>query len=153
MPIHYVSLIQRICYENSDALAGDDVPASIWTHAELTLGIVSACLPCFRPLFKSVGGVFASGSSSSKSKKITLTQPPNRSKLTTDTYRSLNGKEGGEDNGSKIALVSPDHWSKSKARVDIKGGYVQENGVVSTTPPPHAIGVTRDVHVSTSDSR
>lgn len=150
MPIHYVSLIQCNAYTKSDALAGDDVPASIWTHAEFTLGIVSACLPCFRPLFKRVGGVFTSDT---KSKKSTLTQPPNRSKLTTDTYRSLNGKEAGEDNGSKIALVSPDHWTKNKARVDIKGGFVQENGVESTTPPPHAIGVTKDVHISTSNSR
>lgn len=150
MPIHYVSPIQRISHIKSDALAGDDVPASIWTHAEFTLGIFSACLPCFRPLFKRVGVVF---SSDAKSKKSTLTQPPNRSKLTTDTYKSLNGKEAGEDNGSKIALVSPDHWSKNKARVDIKGGYVQENGVESTIPPPHAIGVTKDVHISTSDSR
>lgn len=147
--IHYVSLIQRISYTKPDPLAGDDVPASIWTHAEFTLGIVSACLPCFRPLFKRVGGIF---SSDPKSKKTTLTQPPNRSKLTTDTYRSLNGKEVGEDNGSKIALVSPDSWSKSKARVEIKGGDVQNNGLDSTTPP-HSIGVTRDVHVSTSDSR
>lgn len=148
--IHYVSLIQRISYTKPDSLAGDDVPASIWTHAEFTLGIVSACLPCFRPLFKRVGGIF---SSDPKSKKTTLTQPPNRSKLTTDTYRSLNGKEVGEDNGSKIALVSPDSWSKNKARVEIKGGYVQNNGVDSTSPPPQSIGVTRDVHVSTSDSR
>ena len=38
---------------------GTNVLIAIWTHAEICLGIVSACLPCYRPLFRSIGEVFS----------------------------------------------------------------------------------------------
>ena len=129
---------------------GDDTPASVWTHAELCLGVVSACLPCFRPLFKRVGGVFTSNKSSSN--RMT---PQSRSRVSADPYKSLDDKEASHS-GSKIALVPVDQWkssyapSKGKPKVDIQGGgqYDAESAL-----PSRSIGVTRDIEVSSTAAK
>lgn len=70
-----------------------------------------------------------------------------QSKPSTDPYKSLDGKETSM-HGSKIALVSTDQW-KNKARTEIKGGTMLEEDVESGMGVPRdAIGVTRDVDVS-----
>lgn len=129
---------------------GTDTPSSIWTHAELCLGIVSACLPCYRPVFRGVATVF----STNKSKSSSLT-PQSRSKVSADPYKSLEGKET-SIGGSNIALVPSGQWkppymqSKDNAKVAIEGGRKQD---VESRLPLHAIGVTRDINVSRSAAR
>ena len=120
------------------------MPAIIWSHAELCLGVVSACLVCCKPALRGairMFGTIKSGTTSSK-------QPSSRShaKPSTDAYKSLDG-DGKESSsrGSKIALVSSDEW-KNKAQTEIKGGVVQVD--VELGVPHDAIGVTRDVDVS-----
>lgn len=127
---------------------GTDVPASIWTHAELCLGVVSACLPCFKPLLRGVKRMISTMTSGTSSKQAASQSHPH-SKPSTDPYKSLNGKEISM-HGSKIALVSTDEW-KNKARTEIKGGVMVEEDVesgVRVGVPRDAIGVTRDVDVS-----
>lgn len=134
-------------------ILGTDVPASIWTHAELCLGVVSACLPCFKPLLRGVKRMMSSVTNSTLSKQV-ASQSHSHSKPSTDPYKSLNGKET-SINGSKIALVSTDDWKTNKARTEIKGGVMVEEDVesgmrvgVGMGVPRDAIGVTRDVDVS-----
>ena len=129
-------------------LIGTDVPASIWTHAELCLGVVSACLPCFKPLMRGVKRMISTITSGTFSKK-SASQSHSHGKPSTDPYKSLGGKETSV-HGSKIALVSTDEW-KNKQRTEIKGGVMMEEDLesgVRVGVPRDAIGVTRDVDVS-----
>lgn len=127
--------------------SGTDTASSTWTQAELCLGVVSACLPCFRPLYRGVISVFSTNES--KSDKAT---PQSRTKVSADPYKPLDGKET-PVSGSNIALVSPEQWKapstqpKDNANVAIEGAHSQdtESGL-----PSHAIGVTRDVDVSSA---
>ncbi|MCJ1463353.1 hypothetical protein MMC07_001960 [Pseudocyphellaria aurata] len=119
-----------------------DTPASIWTHAELCLGVVSACLPCFRPLYRGVRTAF----STNKSKSSMLT-PPSRSKVSADPYKPLDGKDT-STNGSSVALQQ---WKAPYTpNVAIEGGRQQET---ESAVPLDAIGVTRDINVSRSSAR
>lgn len=129
---------------------GSDVPVAIWTHAELCLGIVSACLPCYRPLFKSIHNIFST--SASKSKSSTLT-PQIRSKASVDAYKTLDGKET-DVNGSKTALFPQDQWENPSLP-----GHSSKVQNVAVGSPPHGdielgvIGVTRDVDISRSKAK
>ena len=88
----------------------------------------------------------------SKSSKLT---PQSRSKVSTDPYKPLDGKET-SISGSNFALVPPEQWkapymhSKVNAKVAIEGGRIYD---IESGLPSHAIGVTQDVNVSRSAAR
>ena len=137
----------------TDSSPGTDTPSSVWAHAELCLGVVSACLPCYRPLFRGALEVF----STNRSKPGKLT-PQSRSKVSADPYKPLDGKASSVSgsNRSDIALVPSEQWkapypqSKDNAQVAIEGGRTQdtESGL-----PLDSIGVTRDIDVSSSAAK
>lgn len=84
-----------------------DTRIILWTHAELTLGIVNACLPCYRPFFKGLRGVFSTVFSTQKSRSTT--NPG--SKKSADAFGASNAGERSGLTGPKIELASVDQWS------------------------------------------
>lgn len=83
-----------------------DVPVATWTHASLCLGIVSACLPCYRPLFREVYGKLSTYRS--KSSNSAAKNHPNESRV--NPYKMPDEKET-DTNESEIRLSSRDQWS------------------------------------------
>lgn len=84
------------------------MPVAIWTHALVCLGIVSACLPCYKPLFR---GVVEKLRSIRTSRSSTLRPSGSLKKSAlADPYSHLDGKET-EINGSKTAIFDQDQWS------------------------------------------
>lgn len=81
--------------------------------------------------------------------------PQTRSRVSADPYKSLDDKET-PTGGSKIALVPAEQWnsthmpSKAKTNVNIQGGGLYDP---ASTLPSHAIGVTRDIDVSSTTAR
>lgn len=129
----------------------NDVTSILWTHAELCLGIVGACLPCYRPLFKNLENIFGSNQ-----KSTSASQP--RSKIPTDAYKSLDGKETSMD-GSKIKLVPSDQWSGKSAPTSQVPGTLKSQATVNGRSrerdvesglSPHVINVTHAIDVSTT---
>lgn len=126
-------------------LLGDDVPAAIWTHAEICLGIVSACLPCLKPLFrKSPTSVWSKDKSSSGAAYTS-------NGAAVDRRHNVHGKEPWM-NGSRVTLVPRDQRiaSSSTGAVEAKAfagaGHSSED--IELGLSPHNISVTRDVDVS-----
>ncbi|MCJ1423852.1 hypothetical protein MMC29_001737, partial [Sticta canariensis] len=104
-----ISNLVKLVY-SLEAMATDftfDVRILIWTHAELTLGIVSACLPCYKPFFIGLGDVFSTVFSSRKS--ISATNP--NSMKPADAFHSSDPRKKPGLPGSQIELVSVDEWS------------------------------------------
>ena len=139
--------------------SGTNVPIAIWTHAEICLGIVSACLPCYRPLFRSIGEAFSTNRSGKGSGAAGALQQRSGHKSGshgTDAYNSLGeGKDQGGDiiSGSNVALVPSDQWSvpslpghEGKVKSMAEGKPLRED--VELGMNRNAIGVTRDVDVS-----
>lgn len=128
-------------------LPGDDVPAAIWTHAEICLGIVSACLPCLKPLFrKPQSTAYSKDKGSSSATYI--------SNGTKDRRQKTLGKESWM-NGSRVTLVPHDQRGVTTGAVETKNfseaGHSREDIELGLTP--HNISVTRDFDVSRSWSR
>ncbi len=117
------------------------MPASIWTHAELCLGVVSACLPCCKPILRGAKRMLDSWKSMSSSKPLSSAS---RSKGSADAYKCLDGQEPSVP-GAKMELVPSDRWTL-EPRTEIKGGWASED--IEWGVPRDAIGVTRDVDVS-----
>lgn len=134
-----------------------------WTEAEHHLGIVTACLPCFRPLFHGIRGILSThhttNSSSNKSSSGRTVQP--RSAI--EMYKALKGKET-PMNGSKIALVPCDQWTIPptapasvydpnnviKAKAVVEGGVARPRDDAKLGLSPQNINVTHEVDVSRS---
>ncbi|MCJ1463280.1 hypothetical protein MMC07_001886 [Pseudocyphellaria aurata] len=102
-----------------------DVRVLIWTHAELTLGIVSVCLPCYKPLFAGLGGVFSTVFSTKKTSKSTTNPEYKKSK---DAFPSSDAKKNSGLTGSETELVSRDEWDESKSAV-VKPKASAESGL------------------------
>lgn len=90
--------------------------------------------------------MFSTAKSGGSSKPVSS---QGRSKGNTEPYKSLDGKET-SSHGSKIALVPTDEW-KNNGRTEIKGGMAQQD--VELGVPRDAIGVTRDVDVSSMTAK
>ncbi|MCJ1465946.1 hypothetical protein MMC07_004565 [Pseudocyphellaria aurata] len=156
--INLIRLPKMINVPEND-ISFTDIPVTYWTEAEHHLGIVSACLPCLRPLFLGIHHVFSSHHHTSSSNKSTSgrTAAP---RSVTNAYKSLDGKETSM-NGSKIALVPCDQWTVPP--VAPSASYNPHNVVkVKAAPPdegddleqglssPQNINVTLEVDVSRS---
>lgn len=120
--------------------AGTDVPATIWTHAELCLGVVSACLPCCKPVLRGARDMLASRKGRSSGKPASSS----RSKGSADAYKCIDGTEP-SSHGSQLELVSSDRRTP-RARTEIQGTFALED--MESGVPRDAIGVTRDIDVS-----
>jgi hypothetical protein len=72
-----------------------------------------------------------------------------RSKGSADAYKCLDGHEP-SGHGSKMELVPSDRWTL-EPRTEIKGGWASED--IERGVPRHAIGVTRDVDVSSMTAK
>ncbi|MCJ1269870.1 hypothetical protein MMC22_009763 [Lobaria immixta] len=142
-------------------LLGDtDIPVTDWTEAEHHLGIVSACLPCFRPLFHGIHGLLSTHHRTSSSNKASSGRTP-QARPVADTYKTLDGKET-PMNGSKIALVPCDQWTVppvlpasaynpnnvAKTKAVVEGGVARPHDDVELGLSPRNINVTREVDVT-----
>lgn len=159
-PYPYTSALTHMESANLTHLfPGTNVPIATWTHAEICLGIVSGCLPCYRPLFKSIGEMFSTNRSGKDSGPSGTPQQRSGHKSGshgTDAYRTLGaGKdhEGDTVSGSKIALVPSDQWSvpslpghEGKVKSMAEGKPLRED--VELGMNRNVIGVTSDVDVS-----
>lgn len=162
-PLFFGFFVKELAIDNSLVETVTDIPITNWTAAEHHLGIVSACLPCFRPLFHGIRSIFSSHDHTSSNDKPSSGRPA-QPRSAADVYKSLDGKETSM-NGSKIALVPSDQWTVppiTPASVydhsnAIKNKAVAESGVAR--PPrddvelglsPSNINVTREFDVSRS---
>ncbi|MCJ1463320.1 hypothetical protein MMC07_001927 [Pseudocyphellaria aurata] len=124
-----------------------NVNAAIWAHASTCIGIVSACLPCYRPLVKDMGFVAGSNRASQPSQS--------RSKVkAADIYKTLEGQEPsgtGSANSSKIELVSRNHWTAPSHRNKAMAQGPARPGEVETGISRDVIKVTQDVDVTSKE--
>lgn len=138
-----MTLSSLLTFDATNILPGTDVSAGVWSHAEICLGIVSVCLPCYRPLFRDLKAIF----SSDKSKTTSSTLPPG-----SPHQIPLGDPLGGTAKttlGSNIELVSTEVWSAPslpdqslKVQLDTHpagrpeqdavqlGGWPEEDGVI-----------------------
>lgn len=139
--------------------AGTDIAVTNWTKAEHHLGIVSDCLPGFRPLFHSIRGIFSIHHITNSNNKSSLGRTA-QPRSGTDTYKTLNGKET-PMNGSNIVLVpcdqrtvpptaltsiyDPNNVSKIKAMVEGVIPRPRDDGELGLSPPK--IKVSHDVNI------
>ncbi|MCJ1428153.1 hypothetical protein MMC29_006061 [Sticta canariensis] len=84
-----------------------DVPVAIWTHASLCLGIVSACLPCYRPLFRAAYRKLSTYRSKPSNSEP---QNPHQEVPTVGTYKAPDSKEA-DTSGLGSGLASNPQWS------------------------------------------
>ena len=133
-----------------DFLIGANVPVSTWTEAEYHLGVISACLPCFRPIFRSMKGIIST--KQSKSSNLTPSVRPNA----VDPYKELPGQDTSRS-GSKIALVPSDQWTSPPQPAHVRNGGFET--IASEGRPqndielglsPKGINVTHEVDVTVS---
>lgn len=111
-------------------------------HASASIGILSACSLCFRPLFKDLGLLGSSNRPAVASQS--------RSKVkTTDNYKTLDGQE--PSGSSIIELVSHDQWDVPQTKTMAQGpaGPVDVEAGLSE----NVIKVTQDVDVSAKYAR
>ncbi|MCJ1264679.1 hypothetical protein MMC22_004553 [Lobaria immixta] len=127
-----------------------NIPVSTWTEAEYHLGVISACLPCFRPIFRSMKGIIST--KQSKSSNLTPSVRPNA----VDPYKELPGQDTSRS-GSKIALVPSDQWTSPPQPAHVRNGGFET--IASEGRPqndmelglsPKGINVTHEVDVTVS---
>ncbi|MCJ1464422.1 hypothetical protein MMC07_003035 [Pseudocyphellaria aurata] len=93
-----------------------DVPVAIWTHASLCLGIVSACLPCYQPLFRQAYRKLSTYGSKSSSSAAQI-QPK---ELAAGKSKTSDEKE--TDTGdSEIRIASRVEWDALSLSHDFSG--------------------------------
>lgn len=123
----------------------------MWAQAAACIGIVSACLPCYKPLFKEMR--FPTGLNGPS---IPSQSRPKSKVIATDTYKTLDGQEpsGTASHGSsKIELVSRDQWKTPLPRnkTIVQGPASHED--IELGLSHDVIKVTRDVDVSSKETR
>lgn len=133
----------------NDFRSGTDTKSAIWAQAATCSGIISACMPIYKPLFKDLG--FASSSK----RPMSVSQP--RSKVNaTDTYKTLDGQEPsrtGSNGSSKIELVSHERWKVPRPMTKTTAQGPAERADVEMGLSHHVIKVTNDVDVSSAKAR
>ena len=79
-----------------------DVNAAVWSVVEVCIGIVSACLPTYRPLFLQIFG--KSAASGNKRTAFSLLNTDDRSnKLESDRRSALERSQGYKEEGEELA--------------------------------------------------
>ena len=135
------------------------VAPGIWAHVQLCLGIVGANLPCLKPLFRSLQGMFSSHRPSASAPTNGTTRPVRITKGSApDQYKSLEGKEPSLTE-SDIGLVPLQQWtgtpsfagqsSSGHTKSIVEGGF-SRSADVQPDLSMNEIGVTRDIDVSSS---
>lgn len=136
---------------------GEIAPA-IWVHVQLCLGIVGACLPCFRPLFQGFRSVFPSQQPSASAPTSGNIRSGRSAKGSApDQYKSLEGNEPSMT-GSGMGLVPfqqqltttqkfPGQSSSSYTQPVVNGGRSRSTDVEQGLSM-NDIGGTRDIDVS-----
>ena len=112
----YMTSLILQCTKQS--IPGSDVPVNIWTMVELNIGILSACLPTYRPLFtrrgrngsrKTDSSANANGSGSSRSD-----QNPSDQSLRLQKERSIPSHS---KNWSHLGVLGDDVQKQEEVRV------------------------------------
>ena len=135
-----------------------DPGASIWSHAQVCLGVVAACLVCLKPLVGMVHDVIFTKPPSSAATSTLHTKSTRNAKLSAaDSSKTLEGKETAS-NKSDIALVPRQQWTATPSFPG-QSSSIQTKSIVEAGPLPKdverglsstEIGVIRGVDVSSS---
>jgi len=115
----------------------DSANLTIWYSVECNVGIVAACLPCLKPLFKRIlDSSLRYGSSNKK-----------------DIYQLQSQSHRSAPRGSKHLRSRSPHQSKARNSVKIStiGGNISEESILSQQQP-QAITKTTTVTINTAES-
>ena len=109
----------------SDA-SWSDVNAAVWSVVEVCIGVVSACLPTYRPLFLKIFG--KSGASGKKRTAFSLLQTDERNKYASDRRSAPVASKGshafgeeGEELTKPPKVALGDDGSRSAGTEELKG--------------------------------
>ena len=118
------------------------VPPGLWINVEANIGLLSACLPVMRPLFKSSTRFF---SSRSKSKSLSTSGKQERESSKESALSSASTKYGSEGGGNdnrkgevetRTAYIGTEAAPPQKPKCTYRGSVEQYPH--STPPPPPA---------------
>lgn len=146
--IHYFTIIPT-----GDATYKDP-GASIWTHAQMCLGVVAACLVCLKPLVRMLHDVIFPQPPSSAATTTPHFRSTRNAKVSADSCKTLEGKDTGSNND--ITFV-PCQQSTTTPSFPGQSSSFQTKSTVESGPYPPKdvergltssdIGVIREVGV------
>lgn len=84
----HLSLLGGLISHANDCVAGDNVPISQISTVECASGILAACMPTYRPLFKFVGSGLGSFFSTNRGKSSNNSKPPSGLNYPLDTLNT-----------------------------------------------------------------